>query len=452
MAGDDAGIELQSTVSVPMHDENTEPSSPTHSTADIIQRDRNSHQHPHRRQWASISMARFPTMMGDHVNIEGRYFDPKTQIRSAWKRELYLLLEDSSSSRAALWVNMSVTGMILLSAVLTTVETIPAARAVGNMFWFVLETIMVFFFTIEFILRLLAHSDSMMLIKRFFTSPLVILDILAILPYYIEVIARHETTYEFRFTILRIFRLLRIFKPYRYTSTLAMTIEVLIIAMGRSADALGALLFFMVATVIIFSTLLYFAERGEWDDTKKIFLDADGNPSSFDSIPAAIWYILVTITTTGYGDMVPTTFVGKLITIPAMLFGILLIALPSIIVGRNFSIVWEIMRKYYRSQSEQNRVATENHGEDEDEEEEPQDSLYQMLGGNERTRPSFDVISPTTPTSSHPRRRHQRDEGGEGGDLKEKVQELFEMTRRNQETLERLMKIMGENADARSDR
>jgi voltage-gated potassium channel Kch len=45
--------------------------------------------------------------------------------------------------------------------------------------------------------------------------------------------------------------------------------------------------------------------------------------SSFDSIPAAFWFVLVTITTTGYGDMVPTTFIGKLITFPAMMFGVL---------------------------------------------------------------------------------------------------------------------------------
>lgn len=45
--------------------------------------------------------------------------------------------------------------------------------------------------------------------------------------------------------------------------------------------------------------------------------------SSFDSIPAAFWFVLVTITTTGYGDMVPATFIGKLVTFPAMMFGVL---------------------------------------------------------------------------------------------------------------------------------
>jgi len=79
-----------------------------------------------------------------------------------------------------------------------------------------------------------------------------------------------------------------------------------------------------------------------------VFVDANNNPSTFDSIPSAFWFVMVTITTTGYGDMVPTTFVGKLISFPAMMCGILLITLPSIIIGRNFTLVWEAMQQYRR--------------------------------------------------------------------------------------------------------
>lgn len=79
-----------------------------------------------------------------------------------------------------------------------------------------------------------------------------------------------------------------------------------------------------------------------------MFIDANNNPSTFDSIPSAFWFVMVTITTTGYGDMVPTTFVGKLISFPAMMCGVLLITLPSIIIGRNFTLVWEAMQRYKR--------------------------------------------------------------------------------------------------------
>lgn len=142
-----------------------------------------------------------------------------------------------------------------------------------------------------------------------------------------------------------------------------MTIEVMIVAIKRSMDALSALFFFLVTGTMLFSTLLYFAERGEWDEARQVFVDANNNPSTFDSIPSAFWFVLVTITTTGYGDMVPTTFIGKLISFPAMMCGVLLITLPSIIIGRNFTLVWEAMQQY-RRQAEVN--AREQNAIDED--------------------------------------------------------------------------------------
>lgn len=89
-------------------------------------------------------------------------------------------------------------------------------------------------------------------------------------------------------------------------------------------------------------------------------MDANNNPSTFDSIPSAFWFVMVTITTTGYGDMVPTTFIGKLISFPAMMCGILLITLPSIIIGRNFTLVWEAMQQYRRKAAANTREQNED--------------------------------------------------------------------------------------------
>ncbi|KAI8069459.1 hypothetical protein BC940DRAFT_236916, partial [Gongronella butleri] len=265
-------------------------------------------------------------------------------IDNGLKRALYQLLEEPSSSRPAFWTNIIISFLIVASAVMTTIETIPAFRsAESNRVWFHLESTMVALFTLEYLLRLFAHSDSLTMLKKFVFAPISIIDFISIVPFYIELIAQRDTTYEFRFTILRLFRLLRLFKTYKYSNTIIMTIEVMVVALRRSGDALSALFFFLVTCVVLFSTLLYFAERGTWDETLQAFVDPQGNPSDFDSIPAAFWFVLVTITTTGYGDMVPTTFIGKLVTFPAMMFGVLLIALPSIIVGRNFTIVWEAM-------------------------------------------------------------------------------------------------------------
>ncbi|KAF7978650.1 hypothetical protein HWV62_45162 [Athelia sp. TMB] len=121
------------------------------------------------------------------------------------------------------------------------------------------------------------------------------------------------------------------------------TIEVMYLSVRRSKHALLAIGFFALLVVIIFSTLLYFAERGTWDTTLDTFINNDGDPTQFASIPAAAWFVIVTITTVGYGEITPRSFLGRLVTLPLLVFGLLLIALPSFVLGREFSLVWEKM-------------------------------------------------------------------------------------------------------------
>lgn len=71
------------------------------------------------------------------------------------------------------------------------------------------------------------------------------------------------------------------------------------ISIKLSQDALIALGYFILMVVVIFSTLLYFAERGVWDPVLQAFVDADGDPTDFASIPAASWFVLVTMATVG---------------------------------------------------------------------------------------------------------------------------------------------------------
>jgi len=139
------------------------------------------------------------------------------------------------------------------------------------------------------------------------------------------------------------FRLLRVFRPFRYNNTLLLTIEVMYVSIRRSRHALLAIGFFALFVVILFSTLLYFAERGTWDSTLETFINSDGDPTQFTSIPSAAWFVIVTITTVGYGEITPRSFLGRLVTLPLLVFGLLLIALPSFVLGREFSLVWEKM-------------------------------------------------------------------------------------------------------------
>jgi len=139
------------------------------------------------------------------------------------------------------------------------------------------------------------------------------------------------------------FRLLRVFRPFRYNHTILLTIEVMYLSVRRSQHALLAISFFVVMVLTVFSTLLYFAERGTWDETLETFVNINGDPTQFTSIPAAAWFVIVTITTVGYGEITPRSFLGRLVTLPLLVFGLLLIALPSFVLGREFSLVWEKM-------------------------------------------------------------------------------------------------------------
>ncbi|KAG8688721.1 hypothetical protein FRC09_012763, partial [Ceratobasidium sp. 395] len=121
----------------------------------------------------------------------------------------------------------------------------------------------------------------------------------------------------------------------------------------RSRDALFALGFFVLMALIVFSTLIYFAERGTWDTTLETFVNSDGDPTQFDyhspflllhgKCSEFTGFVLVTITTVGYGDLIPRSILGRLLSVPLLLFGLLLIALPSFVLGREFASVWEHM-------------------------------------------------------------------------------------------------------------
>ncbi|KAF9911159.1 hypothetical protein BX616_010663, partial [Lobosporangium transversale] len=346
-------------------------------------------------------------------------------IRSAFKRKLFLLLEDPSSGSSAFALNVWVSFVIVLSTIITTIETIPSFRSTDSTIWFEFETVLVAFFTIEFIARIIAHSDSIKQLKRFLLSPLAIIDILSIMPYYIELALTRDTTVFFRFTILRLFRLLRVFRTFKYSSTIVMTIEVMIVAIKRSMDALSALFFFLITGTMLFSTLLYFTERGEWDEARQVFVDANNNPSTFDSIPAAFWYVMVTITTTGYGDMVPTTFLGKLISFPAMMCGVLLITLPSIIIGRNFTLVWETMQRYKRIAEANSRATTDDT---------PSEGVRESFESSHSYQ--FNVLRPMYSSLSA--------NGSIPGqqDMMDQIQTMTQVLKQNQQTMNALQKIL----------
>ncbi|XP_059904685.1 potassium voltage-gated channel subfamily D member 2 [Gadus macrocephalus] len=259
----------------------------------------------------------------------------------SYRERMWRAFENPHTSTKAL-VFYYVTGFFIAVSVLANVvETVPCASAqrrskdvaCGERYalaFFCLDTACVMIFTVEYLLRLVAAPSRW----RFVKSVMSVIDVVAIMPYYIGLVMSDNEDVSGAFVTLRVFRVFRIFKFSRHSAGL----RILGYTLKSCASELGFLLFSLTMAIIIFATIMFYAEKGS-------------TASKFTSIPAAFWYTIVTMTTLGYGDMVPKTVIGKLVGSVCSLSGVLVIALPVPVIVSNFS------RIYHQSQRAEKRRA-----------------------------------------------------------------------------------------------
>jgi len=240
------------------------------------------------------------------------------------KRRVFQILELQTPTDVASKIfNIFMLSLISLNVLAVILETVKNIAIRYSAFFLYFEIISVIIFTIELVLRVwtcTANPGNAHPIYgriRFILTPLALIDILAVLPFYLPLLI----PVDLRFVrALRLLRLFRVFKLGRYSNALKIMGRVL----RQKREELLISLFVVGILLILASSLMYHIEHA-------------AQPDKFSSIPATMWWGISTLTTVGYGDVTPITPLGKLLGAVIALLGIGIFALPAGILASGFA-------------------------------------------------------------------------------------------------------------------
>ncbi|MFB9885235.1 ion transporter [Balneatrix alpica] len=254
------------------------------------------------------------------------------------RQRLAVLLEPQGSShwsgRLVDWLLILLIAANVVAVILESVSWF-AAEHRQALLWF--ERVSVLIFTLEYGLRIWCapdtHAEQQDLPPlspgkarwRYLRSPMALVDLIAIVPFYLSVFF----SLDLRF--LRVLRLLRVFKLTRYSAAMQMLLGVF----REEAGPLGAAFFVLFILMILASSGIYLIEH-------------QIQPEAFGSIPAAMWWAMATLTTVGYGDVTPITPLGRFFGGCITLVGMGMVALPAGILASGFSDQLHRRRQEYQ--------------------------------------------------------------------------------------------------------
>jgi voltage-gated potassium channel Kch len=185
-----------------------------------------------------------------------------------------------------------------------------------------IEWIVIVVFTLDYFVRMLSAPAPL----RWCIQLASLLDLLSILPFYVE---KFTATSLGSFAALRGFRALRVFRLFRVARITSRLRSIVWSSIRKSIEGMLLLCFFIIISLFIFSTAMFYAEQSvaQFNEETRTWM-RDGHPSPFQSIHGTFWWAMVTLTTVGYGDAVPTSGLGKFVASLTIIIGILLMAFP----------------------------------------------------------------------------------------------------------------------------
>ena len=226
---------------------------------------------------------------------------------------------ESQESRAGYLFDLSIQTLIVLSLLAFSFETIPNISDATISYLHVFEAISIFIFTIEYLLRIYVSDKKSTYIFSFYGF----IDLIAILPFYLSGAIDLRSL-----RAVRLLRVLRLFKLFRFNESL------LLLNRAFSIVRREMIVFSFIAII-----LLYISAVGIY------FFENPVQPDAFSSIFDCMWWAISTMTTVGYGDIVPITVGGKIFTSFISFIGIGVVSIPTALLASSLTTLIKIDKK-----------------------------------------------------------------------------------------------------------
>ena len=231
-------------------------------------------------------------------------------------------------------LHVALVALIVLNVLAVIFESVESWNVVHGPIFKAFDTISVGVFSIEYLIRLWVavnlpsphYRHPVWGRLRWALTPTALIDLLSVAPFFLGIV------FDIDLRVLRVLRILRILKLSRYSLALTVIVDVV----RQEIKTIGAMLMVLAVVLVVSGSLAYLAEH-------------HAQPYVFKDIPSSIWWAVVTVTTLGYGDMVPTTVLGKILGALTAITGLGMIALPSGFLASGFSEQLRIRREEYRS-------------------------------------------------------------------------------------------------------
>jgi len=226
-------------------------------------------------------------------------------------------------------VDLMLMGLVVANVIAVVLESVQELEQRHHDLFRAFDLVSVAVFSAEFVCRLWVAAERAAICGsatrarlQYCFSPLAIADLAAILPFYLSAF------FHLDLRVLRMLRLLRLLKLTRYSNAIDRMAEVF----RLQRNALGAAFLLLAMVVVLAASTIHVVE-------------AEAQPEAFGSIPDAMWWAVVTLTTVGYGDATPITPLGKLMASAIAIVGIGMVALPTSLLASGFSYVMDRNRE-----------------------------------------------------------------------------------------------------------